>query len=89
MLEKQMRLIKIMTLYPQVIEESGAAFSPSQIANFSFELAREFNQYYHEVTVLHEEDDQLRDQRLMLLEQVSGLLLSSMDMLGIRLPERM
>ncbi|MDD2538292.1 MAG: arginine--tRNA ligase [Bacteroidales bacterium] len=89
MLEKEMRLIKIMTLYPQVIEESGAAFSPSQIANFSFELAREFNQYYHEVTVLHEEDDQLRDQRLMLLEQVSGLLLSSMDMLGIRLPERM
>ena len=72
-----------------MIEESGAAFSPSQIANFSFELAREFNQYYHEVTVLHEEDDQLRDQRLMLLEQVSGLLLSSMDMLGIRLPERM
>ncbi|MEJ1730126.1 DALR anticodon-binding domain-containing protein, partial [Escherichia coli] len=58
MLEKELRLIKLMTDYPRIIEESGQAFSPAQIANFSFDLAREFNQYYHEVTVLHEEDSE-------------------------------
>lgn len=89
MLEKELRLIKLMTNYPQIIEESGRDYSPAQIANFSFDLAREFNQYYHEVTVLHEEDRDLRDQRLLLLEQVARLLESSMGLLGITLPERM
>lgn len=89
MLEKELRLIKLMANYPQIIEESGRDYSPAQIANFSFDLAREFNQYYHEVTVLHEEDRELRDQRLLLLEQVARLLESSMGLLGITLPERM
>jgi len=89
MLEKELRLIKLMANYPQIIEESGRDYSPAQIANFSFDLAREFNQYYHEVTVLHEEDRELRDQRLLLLKQVARLLESSMGLLGITLPERM
>jgi len=88
-LEKELRLIKLMANYPQIIEESGRDYSPAQIANFSFDLAREFNQYYHEVTVLHEEDRELRDQRLLLLKQVARLLESSMGLLGITLPERM
>lgn len=71
------------------MEEAGAAFSPAQIANFCYELAREFNQYYHEVTVLHEENTKLRDQRLLLLGQVAALLDSAMNLLGIVLPERM
>ena len=78
-----------MTDFPRVIEESANEFSPAQIANFSFELAREFNQYYHEVSVLHEENAPLREQRLLLLSQVSKLLNLSMELLGIVLPERM
>ncbi len=89
MLEKEWRLVKIMTDFPRVIEESAKEFSPAQIANFSFELAREFNQYYHEVSVLHEENAPLREQRLLLLSQVSKLLNLSMELLGIVLPERM
>ena len=89
MLEKELRLIRLMAGYPQVVEEAGAAFSPAQIANFCYELAREFNQYYHEVTVLHEENTKLRDQRLLLLGQVAALLDSAMNLLGIVLPERM
>ncbi|HOG25916.1 MAG TPA: arginine--tRNA ligase [Bacteroidales bacterium] len=89
MLEKELRLIKLMTTYPQVLEESAASCSPAMVANFSFDLAREFNQYYHEVSVLHEQDAQLRAQRLLLLVQVAKLLESSMDLLGITLPERM
>ncbi len=89
MLEKEWRLIKLMTDFPRVIEESGKEFSPAQIANFSFDLAREFNQYYHEVSVLHEENALVREQRLLLLNQVSKLLKLSMELLGIVLPERM
>ncbi|MFA5443800.1 MAG: arginine--tRNA ligase [Bacteroidales bacterium] len=89
MLEKEWRLIKLMTDFPRVIEESAKEFSPAQIANFSFDLAREFNQYYHEVSVLHEENALLREQRLLLLSQVSKLLKLSMELLGIVLPERM
>jgi len=89
MLEKEWRLIKLMTDFPRVIEESAKEFSPAQIANFSFDLAREFNQYYHEVSVLHEENAQVREQRLLLLTQVSKLLKLSMELLGIVLPERM
>jgi arginyl-tRNA synthetase len=89
MLEKEWRLIKLMTDFPRVIEESANEFSPAQIANFSFDLAREFNQYYHEVSVLHEENALLREQRLLLLSQVSKLLKLSMELLGIVLPERM
>ena len=89
MIEKELRLIKLMTTYPLVVEESGLNYAPSLIANFGFDLAREFNQYYHEISVLHEPDEQLRSQRLFLLEQVARLLESSMELLGIILPERM
>jgi len=89
MLEKEWRLIKLLTDFPRVIEESANEFSPAQIANFSFDLAKEFNQYYHEVSVLHEENALLREQRLLLLSQVSKLLKLSMELLGIVLPERM
>ena len=52
MLEKELRLVKLMTTYPQVVEDSAVSCSPAMVANFSFDLAREFNQYYHEVSVL-------------------------------------
>ncbi|NLA15767.1 MAG: arginine--tRNA ligase [Bacteroidales bacterium] len=89
MMEKELSLIKTMAAYPQIISEAGAVFSPAQIANYTYDLARGFNQYYHEVTVLHEENRDLRDQRLLLLQQVATVLESAMDLLGIVLPERM
>lgn len=87
--ETEYGLIKIMASYPHVLEEAGTSYSPAQVANFCYDLAKEFNKYYHEVTVLHEEDTVLRDQRLALLKQVAGLLKQAMDILGIVLPERM
>lgn len=87
--ETEYGLIKIMASYPHVLEEAGTSYSPAQVANFCYDLAKEFNKYYHEVTVLHEEDTVLRDQRLALLKQVAGLLKRAMDILGIVLPERM
>ncbi len=87
--ETEYGLIKIMASYPHVLEEAGTSYSPAQVANFCYDLAKEFNKYYHEVTVLHEEDTVLRDQRLALLKQVAGRLKRAMDILGIVLPERM
>jgi len=84
-------LIKIMASYPHVLEEAGTSYSPAQgKANFLLRtLAKEFNKYYHEVTVLHEEDTVLRDQRLALAQtQWAGLLKRLMDILGIVLPEK-
>ena len=89
MIEKELRLVKLMTQYPQVIKDSGVAYSPAQVANFCFELAKEFNQYYHETSVLKEEDQRVRAQRLVLLKQVAKLLELSMNILGIILPEKM
>ena len=89
MIEKELRLVKLMTQYPQVIKDSGVAYSPAQVANFCFELAKEFNQYYHETSVLKEEDQCVRAQRLVLLKQVAKLLELSMNILGIILPEKM
>lgn len=89
MIEKELRLVKLMTQYPQVIKDSGIAYSPAQVANFCFELAKEFNQYYHETSVLKEEDQCVRAQRLVLLKQVAKLLELSMNILGIILPEKM
>ncbi len=89
MIDKELRLVKLMTQYPQVIKDSGAVYSPAQVANFSFELAREFNQYYHETSVLKEEDQDIRSQRLVLIKQVAKLLELSMNILGIILPEKM
>ena len=67
----------------------GAALSPALIANYAYDLAKEFNQYYHDVSILKEEDAALRDTRLMLIGTIASVLVKAMDILGIRLPERM
>ena len=88
-LEKEIALIKLMNDFPERIKEAGEAHSPALIANFAFDLAKEFNQYYHEVSILKEADPGLRNQRLFLLEQLALILVRAMDILGIMLPERM
>jgi arginyl-tRNA synthetase len=52
-------------------------------------LAKEFSQYYHDTTILNEENGALRDQRLALIEVIAKVLVNAMDILGIKLPERM
>jgi len=88
-LDKEVSLIKTLNDYPQRIIEGGATHSPAVIANFAFELAKEFNHYYHEVSVIREPDPNLLVQRLVLLEQVAKVLTHAMDILGITLPQRM
>jgi arginyl-tRNA synthetase len=63
--------------------------SPSIIANYVYELAREYNQFYHEYSILNENDLLKRDFRIILSDEVAGVILSSMWLLGIDMPERM
>ncbi len=87
--EKEIEIIKLLGNYPTKIQEAGVEHSPALIANYIYELAREFNHYYHEVTILKEEDSSKRDQRLLIIGEIAKILRSSSAILGFELPERM
>ncbi|MDR3297385.1 MAG: arginine--tRNA ligase [Prevotellaceae bacterium] len=86
---RELELVKTMSTFPQVVLQAGAEHSPALVANFAYELAKEFNQYYHDVTILHEENIALRTLKLVLAKQVGRALKTAMGLLGIEVPERM
>ncbi|MBO4454838.1 MAG: arginine--tRNA ligase [Bacteroidales bacterium] len=86
---KEVRLVKLLATYPQKVAEAAEALSPALLANFSYDLAKEFNQYYHETPVLKEPDATLLSMRLSLIATLARTLRSAMGVLGIELPERM
>ena len=86
---KEIRLVKLLALYPQKVAEAAAAYSPALIANYAYDLAKEFNQYYHETQILKEPDATLLSMRLALIDTLAATLRKAMDVLGIELPERM
>ena len=88
-LEKEQSIIQLLSGSPDTVREAGEAHSPALIANYAYELAKEFNQYYHDVSILREEDAAVRSQRLLLIGVIASVLVKAMDILGIRLPERM
>ena len=89
LIPKEESLIQILASYPDKIREAGAAHSPAVIANFAYDLAKEFNQYYHDTQILKEEDAAVRNQRLMLIDVIARVLRHAMGILGITLPDRM
>ena len=86
---KEIRLVKILGAYPQKVAEAAAALSPAVIANYCYELAKEFNQYYHDTPVLKEPDAEILRMRLALISTLAGVLRKGMKILGIDLPDRM
>lgn len=86
---KEIRLIKMLDIFPGKVAEAGAAYSPALIANYAYDLAKEFNQYYHDTPILKEEDKDLLRYRLTLIDKVAKVLVKAMSILGIELPERM
>lgn len=89
LLPKEIEIIQLLNSFPVKIREAGADRSPAVIANYAYDLAKEFNQYYHDTSILKEEDAQARGQRLALIGVIAKVLTKAMDILGIRLPERM
>ena len=86
---KEIRLIKILNSYPAKVSEAASALSPALVANYCYDLAKEFNQYYHDTPILKEEDQVLLSMRLVLIDSISAVLRKAMGVLGIELPERM
>ena len=86
---KEVRLVKLLETYPAKVAEAGASYSPALIANYAYDLAKEFNQYYHDTPILREADSALLRYRLVLIRTVAAVLVKAMDILGIELPERM
>lgn len=82
-------LIRRLTQFPTTVESAAKAYSPALIANYLYELAREFNQFYHELPIAREQDGALRQLRSMITQAVRSVLASGMALLGIDAPERM
>lgn len=86
---KEQELIKLMNDYPSVIKEAGKLYSPAIIANYIYELVKEFNNFYQTVDILREEDAHKLGFRLCLSETVGKIIKSSMLLLGVNVPNKM
>ncbi len=88
-LEKEKELIKTIYKFPQVIKEAAEAYSPALVANYVYDLAKQYNQFYHEVPILVEENKNSLAFRLLLSDSVSNAIKKALGLLGINAPERM
>jgi len=86
---KEIRIVQMLASYPQKVAEAAAAYSPALIANYCYELAKEFNQYYHDTSILREPDGKLLEMRLELISDTAAVLRAGMGILGIEPPDRM
>ena len=86
---KESVLIQKVADFPSVVAEAGRNYSPALIANYAYDLAKEYNQFYHDYSILREENEQKRNLRLLLSMTVGRTLKSAMSLLGIEMPERM
>ncbi len=87
--EKEQNLIKWIAKLPDVVREAGATYSPALLANYSYDLAKEFNQFYHDFSILKEEDREVKNFRLLLAKVCGEAIKNAMGMLGIEMPDRM
>ena len=87
--EKERSLLKIISIYPEVVREAGKEHSPAVVANYVYDLVKEFNSFYHDFSILNEPDLALRDFRLAVAQTVGKIIKSGFSLLGIEVPERM
>ena len=81
--------IKSLMIYPQVVSQAADELNPAIVANYVYELAKKYNQFYQEIPVLKEENPGLRQLRLMLSVFTASVIRKSLNLLGIESPERM
>ncbi|MBT8237896.1 MAG: arginine--tRNA ligase [Croceitalea sp.] len=87
--EKEKELIKIVQLYPETVQIAAENYSPALIANYTYELVKEFNSFYQQVSILGEDDENIKMFRVQLAAKVGEIIKSSLRLLGIEAPERM
>lgn len=87
--EKERSLIRLLYRYALVVANAGETYNPALIANYVYDLTKEYNQFYHDHRIIQEEDAQVRAFRISLSARVAEAIFSGMSLLGIELPERM
>ena len=86
---KEIDLIQKMNAYGVAVEQAGKDYSPSGIANYCYELTKQFNQFYHDFSILNADTDEEKQVRLVLAANVAKVIRQGMRLLGIEVPERM
>lgn len=89
MVDQEIELISYLTRYPYILTEAAQRFDPGVIANYVYTLVKEYNQYYHEYSILKETDPKVMQLRLMLSKSVAKTIKDCMNLLGIEVPEIM
>ena len=87
--EKEISLVQHVAEFAAVVRQAGADYAPALVANYCYELVKEYNQFYHDFSILREEDEKKRLLRLVISRNVAKVLRLGMGMLGIEMPERM
>ena len=87
--EKECSIIRMLNEFPAVIRQAGTDYSPSGIANYTYDLAKEYNQFYHDYSILREENEETKAFRILLTRNVGKVIKTAMNILGIEVPERM
>ena len=87
--EKEIQLVQKLKDFAAVVEQAGKDYSPSGIANYCYELTKDFNQFYHDYQILNESDNNVRNMRLMISANVAKIIKLGMGLMGIEVPERM
>jgi arginyl-tRNA synthetase len=87
--EKEMEIIQKMNEFGMAVSQAGKDYSPSGIANYCYELTKDFNQFYHDYSILNAEDENEKLTRLVIAKNVAKIIKNSMELLGIEVPERM
>jgi arginyl-tRNA synthetase len=86
---KEIELIKLLRRFQDTVSEAAVGYSPALLANYCYDLSKEYNQFYHDFSILGEEDPAVRSLRLTISDVTSRVLSSAMWLLGIEMPERM
>ena len=86
---KEIELIRLLRKFQEAVSAAALGYSPALIANYCYELSREYNQFYHDFTILGESDEEIRNFRLILSKVTSEIIYRGMWLLGIEMPERM
>lgn len=86
---KEEGIIQMLDNFPAIVQEAGSRFSPALIANYTYDLVKEYNQFYHDFSILKEENPSVRNFRLMLSAGVAMVIKTAMGLLGIEVPNRM
>src|SRR5680860_1832993 len=86
---KEKDIVKRISFFPETVKEAGDHYSPAIIANYCYELVKEYNQFYHDHSILAEPDSNQQNFRLVLSATIGAIIKRGMNLLGIEMPERM